>query len=448
MTVASDTRHESAMTHRPISPTRSSFRTAALVVAAAALLAACGEEKQAAPPAAAPPAVTVVTMQKKSVPIINELPGRTAPSKIAEVRPQVTGIVTERPFNEGSEVAAEQVLYVIDASSYQANYDSAQAEVARAQTEARIEEIKAERYADLVDQKFISKQAYDEVAATARQARAAAANAEAAARRAKIDVDYAKVRAPIAGRIGRSTVTPGALVTANQATALATIQQLDPIYVDLTQSSVQMLRLRRAFEEGRLQKRDDDTVPVTLVLEDGTAYEHEGRLAFSEVTVERDTGSVTLRAIFPNPDGELLPGMYVRAQLEQGTLDNAVLVPQEAVSRDPRGNAQVMVVNADNVAEVRRVTTPRVIGDEWIVTDGLNEGDRVIVSGLQRARPGSPVTPQTPEEAARAQGGDGAAKGGTEKSTNAQPADAKAADTANAQDETRKPASGDAPAAK
>ena len=344
-------------------------------------------------------------------------------------------------------VTAGQVLYVIDASTYQANYESAEAEVARAQTEARIEELKAERYADLVEQKFISKQAYDEVAATARQAAAAAANAEAAARRAKIDVEYAKVKAPISGRIGRSTVTPGALVTANQATALATVQQLDPIYVDLTQSSVQMLRLRQAFEDGRLQKRADDTVPVTLQLEDGTSYKHEGRLAFSEVTVERDTGSVTLRAIFPNPDGNLLPGMYVRAQLEQGMLDNAVLVPQAAVSRDPRGNAQVMVVNADNIVEVRRVTTPRVIGDEWIVTEGLSAGDRVIVSGLQRARAGSPVTPQTPDEAAQAQGGDAVAKDATEKPASAQPADTKTEDSAGAKDGASVSASGDAPAA-
>ena len=436
------------MTHRPIFPIRSSFHTVALAIAAAAVLSACGEEKQAASsPPPAPPVVTVVTMQHQSVPIINELPGRTTPSKIAEVRPQVTGIVTERPFNEGSEVTAGQVLYVIDASTYQANYESAEAEVARAQTEARIEELKAERYADLVEQKFISKQAYDEVAATARQAAAAAANAEAAARRAKIDVEYAKVKAPISGRIGRSTVTPGALVTANQATALATVQQLDPIYVDLTQSSVQMLRLRQAFEDGRLQKRADDTVPVTLQLEDGTSYKHEGRLAFSEVTVERDTGSVTLRAIFPNPDGNLLPGMYVRAQLEQGMLDNAVLVPQAAVSRDPRGNAQVMVVNADNIVEVRRVTTPRVIGDEWIVTEGLSAGDRVIVSGLQRARAGSPVTPQTPDEAAQAQGGDAVAKDATEKPASAQPADTKTEDSAGAKDGASVSASGDAPAA-
>lgn len=370
------------------------LRPVAILTASLVLLAACSDAKNASPAPAAPPAVTVMPVQPQAVPMVTELPGRTAAYQIAELRPQVTGIIKERPFKEGSEVEAGQVLYVIDASTYQADYDSTQAELRRVQTEARLAEIKAARYADLLQQKFISKQAYDEVAAAAHQSRAEVENAAAAARRAKIDVGYAHVKSPIAGRIGRSTVTPGALVTANQVEALATVQQLDPIYVDLTQSSVEMLRLRKAYDSGRLQKSADDTVPVKLLLEDGSAYASEGRMEFSEVSVDQNTGSVTFRAVFPNPDGELLPGMYVRAQLTQGVRDGAMLIPHAALSRDPRGNAQVMVVNGSDEVEVRPVKVAESQDESWVITDGLTAGDRVIVEGLQRARPGTKVQPQ------------------------------------------------------
>jgi membrane fusion protein (multidrug efflux system) len=230
-----------------------------------------------------------------------------------------------------------------------------------------------------------------------RQAQANVAATKAALVKAKIDLDYTAVKSPIAGHIGRSTVTPGALVTANQADALAVVQQLDPIYVDLTQSSAEMLRLKRDFATGRLQRAADDTLPVQLILEDGSAYSAAGKLAFSEVSVDQSTGSVTLRALFPNPDGELLPGMYVRARLAQGVQDNAFLIPHAAVTRDPKGNAVVMVVGADDKVEARTVQTAQSLGDKWVVTDGLKPGERIIVEGLQRARPGVQVQPQNQE---------------------------------------------------
>jgi membrane fusion protein (multidrug efflux system) len=375
---------------------------AALVVAACAslLLTACGGSKQpagsqaaaaSAPPA---PAVTVIAVQTEAVPLTAELPGRTAPYLIAEVRPQVTGIVKQRQFNEGSEVKAGQTLYQIDPATYQAAYDSAKANLARADANVYAARVKAERYADLVKIEAISKQANDDANAALKQAQADVASARAALDKARIDLDFTRVVAPIAGRIGRSTVTPGALVTANQGDALATVQKLDPIYVDVTQSSAELLRLKRDLADGKLQRAGGDTVPVKLVLEDGSEYRAEGKLAFSEVTVDQGTGSVTLRALFPNPNGELLPGMYVRARLTQGVNSDAVLVPHAAVSRDARGNAQVMVVNGESKVEQRTVKAEQSLGDKWVVTDGLANGERVIVEGLQRVRPGAQVQAQ------------------------------------------------------
>jgi len=373
------------------------FMPLGLALAGAFLLAACGGKEQPPGPGAGGPgmpAVTVLTVKAESVPLATELPGRTTPYLIAELRPQVTGIIKARPFKEGSEVKAGQVLYQIEPAIYQAAYDSARANLARAESNVDATRLKAERYAELVKIEAVSKQANDEATAALRQAQADVGVAKAALDKARIDLGFTRVTSPIAGRISRSAVTPGALVTANQAGALATVQQLDPIYVDLTQSSAELLRMRRDLAAGRLQRAGGNAVPVQLVLEDGSLYGVEGKLAFSEVTVDEGTGSVTLRAVFPNSRGELLPGMYVRARLTQGVQDNAILVPHAAVSRDPRGNATVMLVNAESKVEPRIVKAEQSLGDKWVVTEGLAVGDRVIVEGLQKAKPGSPVQAQ------------------------------------------------------
>ena len=378
---------------------RSLIRSAVAVAASALFLAACsgGKEQGAAPGAGAQqqaPAVTVMTVATAAVPMVTELPGRTTPYLIAELRPQVTGILTERAFKEGSEVEAGQVLYRIDPALYQAALDSAKANLARAEANAQAASIKAQRHAGLVKIDAVSKQANDDAQAALKQAQAEVAVAKAALDKAKIDLDYTRLKSPIAGRIGRSAVTAGALVTANQAQALATVQQLDPIYVDLTQSSAEMLRMRAEIAAGRLQPGAKGEVPVRLVLEDGSEYAAEGRLALSEVTVDEGTGSVTLRAQFPNADGVLLPGMYVRARLPQGTRSEAIRVPHKALSRDPRGNALVMVVNAESKVEARPVQVVQSLGSDWVVTSGLAAGERIIVEGLQKVRPGAPVQAQ------------------------------------------------------
>lgn len=367
-----------------------------LALAGTLLLLACGGEQQKAPAGGMPgaPAVTVVTVQSEPVPVKAELPGRTSPYLVAELRPQVSGIVKERLFKEGSDVKAGQVLYRIDPASYQAAFDSARANLARAEANLEAMRLKAGRYAELVKIEAVSAQANDEAQAAQKQAQAEVGAAKAALDKARVDLDFTRVTSPIAGRIGRSAVTAGALVTANQEAALATVQQLDPIYVDLTQSSAKLLSLKRDLASGKLQHAAGNTVPVQLVLEDGSVYGSEGRLAFSEVTVDQATGSVTLRAVFPNPKDELLPGMYVRARLTQGVNRDAILVPHAAVSRTPRGEAQVMVVNGESIVEARIVKTEQSIGDKWVVTEGLAGGDRVIVEGLQKIKPGAPVQAQ------------------------------------------------------
>ena len=372
-------------------------RPAVALVLSSLFLAACGGGKEQAATAGAPPqapAVTVMTVASGSVPMVTELPGRTTPYLIAELRPQVTGIVTQRAFDEGSEVKAGQVLYRIDDAPYQAAHDSAKAALARAEANAQVARIKAERHAGLVKIDAVSKQANDDAQAGLKQAQAEVAAARAALDKARIDLDYTRLKSPISGRIGRSAVTPGALVTANQAQALATVQQLDPIYVDLTQSSADLLRMRAEIAAGRLQAGAKGEVPVKLILEDGSEYAAEGRLALSEVTVDEGTGSVTLRAKFPNADGVLLPGMYVRARLPQGTRSEAILVPHKALSRDPLGNALVMVVDAESKVEARPVKVAQSLGSDWVVTGGLTAGERIIVEGLQKARPGTPVQAQ------------------------------------------------------
>ena len=370
---------------------RSTLATLALVLAGTAVLNGCGRPQAAAAVPVSLPQVGVIEVQPQPFALTTELPGRTAPYLIAEVRPQVSGIVKQRAFNEGSEVKAGKVLYEIDPATYQAALDSARAALARAEANAHVARLKAQRYAELAKLNAVSKQAQDDTAAALLQAEADVAAAKAAVTRARIDVDYTRVKAPIAGRIGRSTVTAGALVTANQEQALATVQQLDPIYVDLTQSSADLLRLKRALADGSLQQADGASAPVRLLLEDGTPYAQQGRLAFSEVSVDQATGSVTLRAVFPNPNQQLLPGMYVRAVLEQGVVGNAIALPHQALSRDAKGNATAMMVNADNRIEVRPLKAQRALGDRWLITEGLAAGDRVVVDGLQKIRPGVEV---------------------------------------------------------
>lgn len=373
-----------------------------LALATVLILSACGgKSENAANSPAGPAAVTVVKVASENVPAVIELPGRTAPFLISEVRPQVSGIIKARIFKEGSEVKAGQLLYQIDPAIYQAAYDSEKANLAKALASVGSEKLKAQRYAELVKIEAVSKQANDEADASLKQAEAEVAAAKAVLDKARIDLAYTKVVSPISGRIGRSTVTTGALVTANQVDALATVQQLDPIYVDVTQSSAELINMQRNLEQGRLQSTGANSVAVQLILEDDSIYEKEGTLAFSEVTVDQGTGSVTLRAVFPNEKGLLLPGMYVRARMTQGVKSDAILVPHTAVSFDPRGNATVMVVNAESKVEPRIVKTAQSINDKWVVTEGLTAGERVIVEGLQKVRPGAVVDAQEakPDEA-------------------------------------------------
>ncbi|MGA4530746.1 efflux RND transporter periplasmic adaptor subunit [Ectopseudomonas chengduensis] len=344
---------------------------------AVAMLSLTGCQESSAPQTQQTPQVGVVTLEAKPFALTSEVPGRTSAYRIAEVRPQVNGIIQKRLFTEGSEVKAGQQLYQIDPATYEATFKSAQATQLSAKS-------LADRYKLLVVDKAVSQQAYDE-------ARAAGLQADAALEQARIDLRYTKVMAPISGRIGRSAVTEGALVSNGQANAMATIQQLDPIYVDVTQSSKELLRLRRDLAEGRLQKASDSAAKVALKLEDGSRYAHEGTLEFSEVAVDESTGSVTLRAVFPNPDHLLLPGMFVHAELLSGVKQNAILAPQQGVTRNQRGEPTAMVVGADNKVELRVLKADRTAGSAWLVEEGLNEGDRLITEGLQFVQPGAEV---------------------------------------------------------
>ena len=368
------------------------WRSAAVVTltASALTLAACGKKQDA--PQAGKPQVTVVTLATQPVSLTTELPGRTSPFRVAEVRPQVNGIVQKRLFTEGGEVKAGQQLYQIDPALYQASLDSQKAALARAQAQQKTAALLAERYKPLVATRAVSQQTYDNAVASRDQAAADVLSAKAALDTARINLVYTKVLSPIDGIIGRSAVTEGALVTANQTSALAAVQQIDPIYVDVTQSSVQLLRLQDALASGQLKKLDgEQAAQVTLTLEDGSQYKEAGKLQFSEVTVDPSTGSVTLRARFANPQGLLLPGMFVRTRLERGQRPDAILAPQVAVSRDIKGIAQALVVNKESVVELRRLVTGQMIGERIVIESGLQAGDRVIVAGLQKVRPGVPV---------------------------------------------------------
>ena len=339
------------------------------------------------------PEVGVVTLKTEPLQITTELPGRTNAFRVAEVRPQVSGIILKRNFTEGSDVVAGVSLYQIDPATYQAAYSSAKGDLAKAEAAAKIAQLTLNRYQKLVGTQYISKQDFDSAQADAQQADAAVLAAKAAVETARINLAYTKVTSPISGRIGKSAVTEGALVQNGQANALATVQQLDPIYVDVTQSSNDFLRLKQELDNGTL-KQKDGKAKVDLITQDGISYPQSGSLQFSDVTVDQTTGSITLRAIFPNPNHTLLPGMFVRAKLEEGINPNALLVPQQGVTRNPRGDATAMVVDGDNKVAVRQITASQAIGDKWLVTDGLKAGDKVIITGLQKVKPGAQVKAQ------------------------------------------------------
>jgi membrane fusion protein (multidrug efflux system) len=358
----------------------------------APLLSGCSKSdpRPQGPGAAVP--VTVVTLSAEPLTLTRELPGRASPYLVAEIRPQVTGIVEKRLFTEGGRVAAGQVLYQLDDATYRADYASALAGLERSRANYESMRLKARRADELVVQKLISQQDHETATANLLQARADVAASEAALQAAKVTLERTRISAPINGRIGKSSVTQGALVTANQADALATIQQLDPIYVDVNQSSAELLELRKAIDDGRLESGSD--LPVAIVLEDGTRYSRDGRLEFTDITVERTTGSFLLRIIVPNPEHLLLPGMYLKAIVGTGVRPNAVLVPQQGVMRGPKGETYAMVVDADGKAARREVSVSQTVGDKWLVEHGLAAGDRVIVEGLQKIRPGAPVQAQ------------------------------------------------------
>jgi membrane fusion protein (multidrug efflux system) len=373
------------------------FRPYSLAAATLALLAlgACGDKKpdaQAKPAAPPPPEVSVITVAPERLAITNELPGRLEATRSAQVRARVPGIVQKRLFTEGSDVKAGTVLFRIDPASLQASLANVQAARSRAEANLAQASLKVKRYAPLVQTNAISRQEYDDALAAQKQAQADLEAARASQQTASLNLGYATVVAPISGRIGRAQVTEGALVGQGEATPLATIQQLDPIYVNLTQSSSELLKLRQAMSAGKLKTVGRDQASVSLVTEDGTAYPQTGKLLFSDLAVDQSSGAITLRAEFPNPDRFLLPGMYVRARLEQAVNESAITVPQQAVQRDNNG-ASVMTVGADGKVAPRPIKTGSVQGDKWIVTDGLKQGDVVIVEGLQKVQPGAPVKP-------------------------------------------------------
>ncbi len=376
---------------QPIRRPQPLLQSTVTLLASALFLSACGQPAPAA--AGAGPAVVpvgVVTLQAQDVTLSRELPGRVQAAQIAEIRPQVSGIVLARHFTEGSTVTAGTALYQIDPAPFEAALLSAKAAEAKAKANIASSKAKAERYRELLKIKAVSAQDFDEAEAAFLQAQADLQSAKAQINSAQINLSYSKVLAPISGQIGKSSVTTGALVSSGQSQALATVTQLDPIYIDLTQSSSELLALKQALAKGTVGKAATQT-EVSLTLEDGSTYPHKGTLQFSEVTVNPDTGSVTLRASFPNPDQLLLPGMYVRATVQEGLQANALLVPQRGVSRNAKGEATALVVSKDGKVEPRVLQTNRTIGSNWLVTAGLMDGDQLIVEGLQKVRPGAVV---------------------------------------------------------
>jgi len=357
----------------------------------ASTLCACRRDDPPRPPAPPPPAVTVAPARPASVPVVMELSGRVNPVRVAQVRARVDGVVLKREFREGAEVRAGQRLFKIDPAPYLTTLESARATLGRAQANIAAQVAQAARYGKLIDSNAVSKQDYDNAVALQGQAAADVAAGKASVRSAQINLGYTDVVAPIAGRAGISAVTEGAYVQSGAATLMTTIQQIDPIYVDLNQSSVQGLRLRQDMASGRVQTAGPNRARVTLLLEDGTRYPIPGTVQFSDVTVDPGTGSVTVRTLVPNPNHILLPGMFVRGRVEAGVLETALLVPQAGVTHDAQGQATALVVGGDNKAALKTIQATRTEGADWVVTGGLNAGDRVIVSGLQKVRPGAPV---------------------------------------------------------
>lgn len=372
-------------------------------LASAVILSGCDQSPQASQQAKQAAPVGVVTIKSQPLTLTKELPGRVAASQVAEIRPQINGIIQSRLFTQGAEVKKGQALYQIDSSTFEAQVATSKAAITKAKASIANAKAKSERYSELLKIKAVSQQDYDEADASFKGAEADLLTAQAQLKTAQINLDYSKVESPITGKIGKSNITVGALVSANQATALATVTQLDPIYVDLTQSSSELTRLKKAIANGELNREMKEHSKVVLKMEDGSVYPHKGTLQFSEVTVDPSTGSVTLRAEFPNPEKLLLPGMYVRAVIVEGVKANAILAPQRGIGRNTKGEPTAMVVSKDNKVEPRVLKTDRTIGSNWLITEGLNDGDKLIVEGLQKIAPGAPVNAVPAESSANAQ---------------------------------------------
>jgi membrane fusion protein (multidrug efflux system) len=375
-------------------------------------VAGCKKEQAPPPVAQAPFEVGVVTVRHQSVTVTSELPGRTSAYLVAEVRARVDGIVKSRDFNEGAQVTAGQHLYQIDRAPFQAALDSAKANLQSAQANLTVTTSQAKRSAALVKTDNLSRQAYDNAVGAQQEAEAQVAAAKAAIKTAEINLGYTDVTSPISGTVGISAVTPGAYVQASVATLMTTVQETDPIYVDVTQSTVELLRLRRELAEGKLQSAGSNAARVQLILEDGSLYPQEGKLQFTDITANQTTGSVMLRAVFPNANQVLLPGMFVRARLQEGINDNAMLVPVTGITHDAKGTPNALVVDADNKVQLRNLVTSRLEGDNWVVDSGLNPGDKVIVAGVQKVHPGmvvkpveQPTTPVSTAQGSAPQGG-------------------------------------------
>lgn len=369
--------------------------TSVLALSGALLLAGCANDSADAP-AAGPMPVEVLTVRPEAVTLSEELPGRISAHRVAEVRARISGIVLKRLFTEGADVREGEVLFQIDPAPYEAALDSAKATLARAEAGLVSAQAQAERFKGLVESNAVSRQNYDDAESARLGYVADVAAAKAAVRTAEINLGYTNVTSPISGRIGRAEVTEGAYVQQGTATLLATVQQLDPLYVDLSRPAEEVIRLKQALASGRLVRAGENDARFTLVLADGTEYGHGGSLQFSDVSVNTSTGTVMLRGLIPNPEQDLLPGMFVRARLVEGTSRDAILIPQSLVSRNTKGEPTAMVVGADDKAEVRPLQVSRTVGNRWLVIGGLSEGDRVITDNLQKLRPGVPVQPVVP----------------------------------------------------
>jgi membrane fusion protein (multidrug efflux system) len=390
------------------------WKTVLMALVCGLSMTACNRQVQAPP--ASVPEVATVTVARQQVLLTTELPGRTSPYLIAEIRPQVNGLIQKRLFTEGSDVKAGQELYQIDPAPFQAALDNAKAALGRAEANLPALQLRADRYKEALADKAVSRQDLDDASAAVNQVQADIQYYRAMVETARINLNYAHVVSPIPGRIGTSTVTDGAIVTAYQPTALATIQQLDPIYVDVPQSTAELLRLQRRLEEGRLTPDGTNANKVQLLLGDGTTYPLDGTFQFRDVSVDPSTASVILRMVFPNPNGVLLPGMFVRAVVKEGVSAQAILVPQQAVSRDSKGNPVALIVGASGKVEQRMLSLDRAIGDQWLVSSGLATGDRVIAEGMQRVRPGAAVK-EVSFDIGRKQGAEPTVKTGRPAST-------------------------------